>query len=145
MVEAGDGDAADVVIVQRSVKWREQTKSLSIQQGEKPLLNLYFWKSFVALMLLCSIFSNPPPPPLLSPFFFVASPQEYKTSFHADGKPSHLPRTHTYTAMDPSMHTCMHIQAWSHCPSLYFEKHIIHTPEHISLEPWASAAARQSV
>lgn len=50
---------------------------------------------------------------------------------------------HTHTVMDASMHTCVHIQDDHKCPDL-FEKHIIHTPAHISLEPWASAAARES-
>lgn len=59
--------------------------------------NVYITKSFVALML----FSNPPPNS--SPSFFVASPQEYKTSFLADGKLSHLPHAHTHTVMDASM------------------------------------------
>lgn len=95
MVEAGDGDAADVVVVQRSAeKRKERTKSHRQRGREEPSLKINSSKGAAVVLFRSILFESVPPFALsvLSPPLFVASRWEYNTSFHTDGEPSHLPR-----------------------------------------------------
>lgn len=90
VVEAGDGDAANVVVVQCPVKREEQNGSIFICVKTTFLF-------YISLDLF------------LLPFCLSVAPWEYTTSFHTDGK-----------ALAPPTRLCSHackfahaLQAWS--------------------------------